>query len=123
MLARICALALAVTPLTSGALLRLDVQTTDVPDDPAFSRVGSYERLTGKAYFAVDRRLPANRIIRDIEQAPVNEKGFVEFSADVIIVRPRDLSRGNGAVLFEASNRGSKGNMGFFNRTAGRDGR
>ena len=35
----------------------------------------------GKVYFAVDPKLAPNRIIRDIDLAPRNKQGSVEFSA------------------------------------------
>jgi hypothetical protein len=42
----------------------------------------NYETITGKIHFAVDPKLPANKIITDIELAPRNAQGLVEFSAD-----------------------------------------
>jgi hypothetical protein len=72
-----------------------------------------YERIVAKAYFAVDPRLPANRLINDLRHAPVNAKGLVEFSADIHVLKPRDPARGNGTLLFEVSNRGGMG-LGMF---------
>src|SRR5439155_19460273 len=45
-----------------------------------------------------------------------NASGKVQFSADFYMLKPKDASRGNGTVLFEVSNRGGKGMIGFFNR-------
>lgn len=89
---------------------------TDVLAAKSFGTAGPYERLVGKAYFLIDPKLPANAIIADIDQAPVNEKGLVEFSADLYVLKPRDTRKGNGAVIFEVSNRGGKGMLGFFDR-------
>ena len=47
-----------------------------------------YERVRGKAFFAVDPRLPQNRDIVDIALAPRNGSGRVEFSADFEMLRP-----------------------------------
>ncbi|MGE5646066.1 MAG: alpha/beta hydrolase domain-containing protein [Acidobacteriota bacterium] len=74
----------------------------------------SYERISGKAYFAVDPRLRQNRIIADIAYAPRNAQGKVEFSADFEILQPRDPHAGNGTVLFEVVNRGGRGILSFF---------
>ena len=41
---------------------------------------------------------------------------MVEFSADIYVLKPRDPARGNGAVLYEVSNRGKKLMLGMFNR-------
>ena len=75
----------------------------------------NYERLTGRVYFGADPKLPANRIVRDLEFAPVNARGEVEFSAEFYLLRPRDAAKSNGTVLFEVSNRGGKGMLSRFN--------
>jgi hypothetical protein len=114
---RLCLLILATATPQFAELLRIETERSEVIQHASFSQVGAYERIVGKAFFELDPRLPANRIMADIDKAPVNERGAVEFSADLILVRPVDASRGNGAVMFEVSNRGSRGNMGFFNRS------
>ena len=88
----------------------------DVLNGKAFGNVGAYEKLSGTVYFAVDPNNPHNKIIVDIDKAPRNAQGKVEFSADLFILRPKDSSRGNGVVLFDVVNRGNKGLLGVFNR-------
>ena len=73
-----------------------------------------YERVEARAYFVLDPKLPANQIIRDIDRAPVDEKGMVRFSADLVVLKPRDPATGNGSIFFEVSNRGGKGLTGMF---------
>ena len=103
----------------NAALVRIEVlERSDVLEGRAFGAVGPYERIVGKAYFAVDPTAEANRIVRDLEKAPRNENGLVEFSADIYVLKPRDPARGNGAVLYEVSNRGKKGMLAMFNRAA-----
>ena len=68
-----------------AALVQAAVTRVEVADKVD---VGAYERIAGKVYFAVDPRLPANRAIVDIELAPRNAAGMVEFSADLLILRP-----------------------------------
>ena len=75
---------------------------------------GPYERIVAKIHFAVDPKLPANRIIADIDLAPRNEQGLVEFSADLDVLKPRDSAKGNGTALVEISNRGGRGLLGTF---------
>ena len=113
-------LILCVCPILSAALVRIEVaERSDVLDGRSFGSAGPYERITGKAWFAVDPKLEANQIITDIDRAPRNEDGKVEFSADIYVLRPRDSHNANGAVLFEVSNRGRKGMLSMFNRAAG----
>jgi hypothetical protein len=73
-----------------------------------------YERVVAKAYFKLDPKLPANQIIRDIDRAPVDSEGMVRFSADLVVIKPRDPATGNGSILFEVSNRGGRGIGGMF---------
>jgi len=96
-------------------VVRIEVKTrTDVLGSKSFGSAGAFEKLAGKIYFAVDPRNSSNRIIADIDKAPKNAAGKVEFSSDFYMIRPKDLSRGNGTLLYEVSNRGNKGMLGFF---------
>ncbi len=103
-----------------GALDYIELSDrTDVLAGKAFGKSGPYERLVGKAYFQVDPTNPANAIIVDVNKAPRNEKGMVEFSSDLYVLKPREPKNGNGAIIFEVSNRGGKGMLGTFNRASG----
>jgi len=120
MLKRACLLAVCVAGIAPAALLRIELaERSDVLGGKSFGSAGPYERLIGKAYFAVDPANSANRIISDIDRAPRNENGLVEFSADLYVLKPRDPAHGNHAVLFEVSNRGTKGMLSMYNRAAG----
>jgi hypothetical protein len=92
--------------LANAAVTRVEIASrADLP-------VANYERITGKVYFAVDPTLAANQIITDIALAPRNDKGLVEFSADLEVQRPK--TKGNGTALVEISNRGGKGMVNMF---------
>jgi hypothetical protein len=80
-----------------AAVTHIDVlERSDVLDGKSFGAAGPYERIIGTARFAVDPKLPANRIITDIDLAPRNADGMVEFSADIYLLKPRDPAKGNG---------------------------
>ncbi len=91
----------------------------DVLNGKSFGNTGAYEKLTGKVYFAVDPNNPHNKIIADLDKAPRNAQGKVEFSADIFILRPKDPSKGSGVVFFDVPNRGHKGYLASFNRAKG----
>jgi len=78
--------------------------------------MSGYEKIAGTIHFAVDPGNPHNAIIVDLDKAPRNADGRVEFSADLYIMRPKDATRGNGSVLVEVSNRGGRGAIRQFNR-------
>jgi len=94
----------------------------DLPGNADFGLAGAYEKLSGTVYFEIDPANSANQIIVDIDNAPLNEAGRVEFSADFFLLKPKNLQRGNGTLLFGTSNRGSKRLLTFFNH-ASADGR
>jgi len=98
--------------LARAAVTRVEIATrADFP-------IANYERIMGKVYFAVDPKLPANQIVTDIALAPRNDKGLVEFSSDLEVLRPK--TKGNGTALVEISNRGGKGMVNMFD-LAGRN--
>src|SRR5215468_884236 len=103
----------------SAEVVRIEVKSrADLLTSKSFGPAGAYEKLSGKIYFAVDPRNGANLIIADIDKAPKNGSGKVEFSSDFYVIKPKELNRGNGTVLYEVSNRGNKGMLGFFDFAA-----
>ena len=101
-------------------VVRIEVKSrADVLAGKSFGSAGPYEKLSGTIYFAVDPRNSANQIITDIDKAPTNAAGKVEFSSDFYLIKPKDATKGNGTLLYEVSNRGGKSMLGFFNRGSG----
>ena len=74
----------------------------------SFSDAGPYEILEGTAYYAVEPSHPCNQGITDLDLAPRNADGKVEFSADFAMLKPTNAERGNRRVLFDVVNRGRK---------------
>jgi hypothetical protein len=91
------------------------ISRSDIQDGRAFGLAGAYEKIVGRVYFAVDPANLHNRQIVDLDKAPRNAQGEVEFSADLYLLRPKDANKGNNAVLFEVSNRGGKGILHLVN--------
>jgi hypothetical protein len=81
----------------------------DVLDGTPFGDAGAYEKLAGKVHFAVQPNDSHNALIVDLDKAPRNARGEVEFAADVFILRPKDAARASGTALIEIPNRGGKG--------------
>ena len=76
---------------------------------------GAYERLTGRVHFAVDPGAPAYAAVVDLDKAPRNADGLVEFASDLCILKPVDPARGNRRAFFGYGNRGNKREVQFFN--------
>jgi len=113
-LARACSILLAGLALCGGGparaeLTRIQVGSrTDVLAGKPFGTVGAYEKIIGKAFFAVDPLHPANAAIVDLDKAPRDAQGRVNFSADLYALIPKDAARGNGVALIDVLNRGNK---------------
>lgn len=106
--------------VAQARVVRVEISSrADVDNGKPFGSVGPYEKLTGRVYFAVDPANAHNRQIVDLDKAPRNAQGEVEFSADLYLLKPKDMSKGNGSVLFEVSNRGGRGILFLVN---GREG-
>src|ERR1041384_7978143 len=92
------ALTLAITASLHGAVRRVEIlERTPAPM--------GYERIVGRVHFGANPKLAANRIVRDLEFAPLNAPGEGEFNSDLYMFRPADPAKSNGTVLFEVSNR------------------
>jgi Alpha/beta hydrolase domain len=74
-----------------------------------FGSAGAYEKLRGRAFFALDPAAAANAPIADLARAPRNARGLVEFSGEFLVLRPTDFARRNGTLLYEVNNRGNIG--------------
>ena len=65
-----------------------------------------YQKLTGHAYGELDPKLPLNAIITDLEFAPRNARGMVEYVATFTILKPADMAKASGVLLYFVPNRG-----------------
>ncbi|RPH64839.1 MAG: hypothetical protein EHM89_00655, partial [Acidobacteria bacterium] len=113
--------ALVLAPaLATAEVTRVEITTRrDVLGGRTFLSSGPYEHIVGRLHFAVDPTDPRNRVIVDLDGAPKNAAGRVEFSADLEILRPREPGRGNGIALIDVVNRGNKVVLRSFNRATG----
>lgn len=103
----IVALALAFAIPARAELTRWQITKREpYQNGKAFGDRGAYERWTGKVHFAIDPAHEHNAQIVDLKLAPRNDKGLVEFSADVELLVPADRAKANGAVFYEVNNRG-----------------
>jgi len=110
--------ALVVAGTVEARIVSIEVTATESPTfgGYAWPGVGQYEKLVGKAHGELDPFDPKNAVIVDIQLAPRNASGKVEYSFDFYILKPIDLSKGAHRVMYEPPNRGSKtwGTLGRF---------
>ena len=89
-------------------VVRIEVErTTPYAGGKEFGDAGRFERLDGTVYMEVDPDDPLNAVIVNLDRAPRNERGMVEFSAPFFIIKPVDMARGNRKLLYGINNRGN----------------
>src|SRR5688500_6832348 len=66
----------------------------------------AHERITGNAYGELDPADPKNAVITDIDLAPRNARGKVEYVTKFTIVRPTEMTRSSGVLIYTVVNRG-----------------
>jgi len=111
----------------SQGIYKIVVNSPNDPNAPSqnptfggtsFGSVGAYEKIRGEAYGRLDPKDPHNSLIADIQLAPRDADGMVEYSMDFYILRPVDLSKGNHKIFYEIENRGGK-QFGAFDESSG----
>ncbi|TLZ25903.1 MAG: hypothetical protein E6K29_15230, partial [Gammaproteobacteria bacterium] len=121
LIAVVLALATVGSPgMVQAHITKVQITAIETPTFGGYSwpGVGQYEKIVGKAFGEVDPLDPKNAGIVDIERAPRNARGKVEYSFDFYILKPIDLSKGAHKVMYEPPNRGGK-TWGNFARMPG----
>src|SRR5215831_12480481 len=96
------------TGVVGAAVERIDIfERHLVAGGAAFGASDTYEKIRGRAWFALDPQAAANAAIADLALAPRGGRGLVTFGAEFLMLRPADPARGNGTLLYEVNNRGS----------------
>jgi hypothetical protein len=104
------ATAVALCHSASARVERIEIiSRSDVLEGKAFGEAGAYEKLSGKVHFAIKPEAAPNKLIVDLDKAPRNAEGEVEFAADFYILKPKEAAHSSGSVLLEIPNRGGKG--------------
>ena len=97
--------------LTEARITQIVIDRRESPtfEGVSFGEVGQYEKLVGVAYGEVDLDHPLNAGIVNLDRAPRNAQGMVEYNIDVHIFKPIDMKRGNGTIFYTVVNRGNAG--------------
>ena len=94
---------------------RLDITSREAAfGGRSFGAAGAYEILLGTATAVADPGAALNAGIVDLENAPRNADGLVEYTFEVDILKPVDITRGNGVLVYEVNNRGRNIVFGYF---------
>jgi len=89
-------------------ITRIEIISTEVYEGARqFGDAGQYIKISGWAYGEVDPNNPLNTIIQDIQLAPRNAKGKVEYVSEFILLRPMNMTKCNGVLFLSLPNRGN----------------
>ncbi len=101
---------LAWAPPTQARVTRIIIDTKTSPafGGQSFGAAGQYETLAGRAFGELDPDDPHNAIIQDIDLAPKNANGNVEYMATFFLVKPIDMSKSSRLMWHDVPNRGGR---------------
>jgi hypothetical protein len=115
------AVALMCAPATNARVTRIviDKQTTPAFGGQSYGSAGQYETLAGHVYGELDPNDSHNTIINDLDLAPKNAAGKVEYMATFLLVKPIDMSRSSHLMWQDVPNRGGRITLAAASRTDG----
>jgi len=106
--AALCALVITAAP-AAARLTEINITTVEpFADGHSFGNTGAYERVKGTFKGELDPADPRNKVIVNLDKAPKNAAGRVEYEVDFFLLRPADAARGNRKIIYDVTNRGRK---------------
>jgi hypothetical protein len=100
---------LAVASPLEAEVVRITISSrAPALNSQSFGAAGAYEDIRGVAFGEIDPRDPRNAVITDIDLAPRNARGLVEYRATFTLRKPVDMARSAGVLLYDIVNRGNR---------------
>jgi len=101
---------LALTPKAEARVTKILVDTKVSPafGGASFGAAGQYETLAGRVFGELNPYDRHDAIINDIELAPRNANGKVEYMATFFLVKPIDMSKSSHLMWQDVPNRGGR---------------
>ena len=100
---------LVVISSPAGAQVRrIEITSREtVATGQAIGSAGPYVNVRGRIHGDIDPGDRRNRIIQDLELAPRNAAGRVEYVATFSLMMPADLAKASGVLVYSVVNRGN----------------
>jgi len=107
---RLAASLLMTAPVAHAQVVRIVIDSVVSPafGGSSYGSVGQYETIVGRAFGELDPNDRRNRVITDLQLAPRNSRGRVEYVATFFIVKPIDLSKSSHLLWHDVPNRGGR---------------
>jgi hypothetical protein len=112
---------LTCAPATQARVTKIVVDTKVSPafGGALFGTAGQYETIAGRVFGELDPRDHHNTIINDIDLAPKNARGNVEYMATFFLVKPIDMSKSSHLLWQDVPNRGGRITLAGSSRNVG----
>src|SRR5262245_22430488 len=97
-------------PSTQARVTKIVIDTKVSPafNGQVFGDAGQYETIAGRVFGEIDPRDHRHSIINDIDLAPKNANGNIEYEATFFLVKPIDMSKASGLLWQDVPNRGGR---------------
>ena len=106
---------IGLAPVANARVTQINISTNTTAYPGTSFAAGEYQMINGTIEGEVDPRDPLNAVIVDIDLAPRNAHGNVEYSTDFQLLVPMNLSQGNHRLLYEITNRGNTNALTILN--------
>jgi len=107
----ILALILCIAPRSVARVKNVTVTATaDWTSANYLGAYGPYEWVIGRVTYEINPSDPLNTIIVDVDNAPKNANGLIEFSTDFQLLKPKNIELGSKKLLYIVVNRGNRNN-------------
>jgi hypothetical protein len=107
-IAAACAVLCGLAGPAAAEIVRIEIiSRKPALNGQAFDPAGPYEEIRGVAYGEIDPRDPKNAVITDLDLAPKNARGRVEYRTTFTLLKPVDMTKSPGVLFYNIVNRGN----------------
>src|SRR5580692_11413430 len=91
----------------AGFIDQLEIKSVaDAYGGTSFGNTGPYVVISGIVHGKINPSHPANAGIVDLNRAPVGADGFVAYTTDFVILRPKNAATAKRILFYDVANRG-----------------
>jgi hypothetical protein len=109
------ALACIAAPVLHARVTRIEITSRVIAfNGRSFGAAGRFEKIKGVAKGEIDPKDRRNALITDIDRAPRNARGHVEYRTNFTLVKPVDMRKSSGVLFYNIVNRGRHGGPAEF---------
>ena len=100
-------LCLASAPLLNARITKITITSRATAfNGQTFGTAGACEKIKGIASGEIDPKDRRNALITDIQFAPKNTRGCVEYRTNFTLIKPVDMTKSAGVLFYNIVNRG-----------------